>query len=178
MAASNPNSRARRIGVILAGGESRRFGSDKAVALWRGRPLIAWARDAIAAWCGMVYVNGREWGELPSLPDQPRAGLGPLGGIAAGLAQGLADGCDTVLTIACDMPDVPATVLRALCQEAPQYCLDAPVLGHWPVAHGAALIAALETGRVARVGEWARSIGARPVPATLLNVNWPEDLPQ
>jgi molybdopterin-guanine dinucleotide biosynthesis protein A len=36
------------LGVVLAGGLSTRFGSDKAQALWRGRSLLDHALDALA----------------------------------------------------------------------------------------------------------------------------------
>ncbi|MBE7608271.1 NTP transferase domain-containing protein, partial [Salmonella enterica subsp. enterica serovar 4:-:1,2] len=31
----------RALGAILAGGQSRRFGTDKALAEWNGAPLLA-----------------------------------------------------------------------------------------------------------------------------------------
>ena len=32
--------------IVLAAGAGRRFGGAKQIALWRGRPLLAWALDA------------------------------------------------------------------------------------------------------------------------------------
>ena len=36
-----------RLGAVIAGGRSSRFGSDKAMALWQGRPLIDHAIDRL-----------------------------------------------------------------------------------------------------------------------------------
>jgi molybdopterin-guanine dinucleotide biosynthesis protein A len=175
--APGPIPREQRIGVIVAGGRARRFGSDKALALWRGRPLIAWAHDALKPWCARIYVNGRDWGGLPALADRPRWGLGPLGGIAAGMIQGRLAGYAGVLTIACDTPDVPQDLIAELCASVPSYCPDAPVLGHWPVDGGDSLMGRLDAGHSARVRDFAVLIGARAVPAPgLLNINRPEDL--
>ena len=124
----------RVLGAVRVGGASSRFGSDKALADWHGEPLAAHAAAALAPFCAaVIQVGGAD------VPDRPRAGLGPLGGIAGALAHAAAHGFDTVLTIACDMPRVPAGLVEALLYEAPACCADAPVLGHWPAALAADL---------------------------------------
>ncbi len=59
----------RLLGAVLAGGQSRRFGSDKALALLDGRPLIAHVIAALAAQTEAVIVCGKEWGDW--VPDRP-----------------------------------------------------------------------------------------------------------
>ena len=125
----------RILGAVLVGGASSRFGSNKAAADWRGESLAAHAAAALAPFCdAVVRVGGGD------VPDQPRPGLGPLGGIAGALAHARAHGFDTVLTIACDMPDVPGELIDTLLRRAPACCADAPVLGHWPAALAGELI--------------------------------------
>ena len=47
------------LGCVLAGGQSQRFGSDKALAELAGRSLLARAVDALWGWCEAVVVVGR-----------------------------------------------------------------------------------------------------------------------
>ncbi len=172
-------------GAIIAGGVASRFGSDKALVAWRGRPMIARAADVLAPWCSEVLVVGRAWGGLPSVADRPSPGLGPLGGIAGALAHAGAHGFDTVVTIGCDMPDVPGALIgRLLAAGGPAYCADAPILGVWPATLGSALAERLagatpgaKDGRLS-IRRWALDVGATPVPAPgpLANVNTPADL--
>ncbi len=121
-----------------------------------------------------MVVVGRDGG----IPDLPGPGLGPLGGIAAALDHAAGHGFDTVLTIGCDMPRLPAMLLDTLLHRAPSYCADAPILGHWPSALGAQLLAHIEASDRRSVRGWASSIGALPIasPAPLDNVNTPADL--
>ncbi|WP_375382187.1 molybdenum cofactor guanylyltransferase [uncultured Sphingomonas sp.] len=175
----------RILGALIAGGAASRFGSDKALAPWRGRVMIGWAADALAPWCGRVVVVGRAWGGLPSVADLPSPGLGPLGGIAGALAHAGAERFDAVMTIACDMPDVPGALIgRLLAAGGSVFCADAPILGVWPVTLGPALVERLagatpgaKDGRLS-IRRWALDIGATPVPAPgpLANVNTPADL--
>lgn len=161
------------LGAVLAGGRSSRFGSDKAMAEWNGRTLAGHAAALMAQHVDAVVIVGQEGG----VPDLPAPGLGPLGGIAGALDHAAGRGFASVLTIGCDMPRVPAELLRALLRRAPAYCSDAPVLGHWPAALGAQLLAWVE-GPDRSVRGWARGVGAVPLasPVPLGNVNTPEDL--
>lgn len=163
----------RILGAVLAGGRSSRFGSDKAAADWQGRTLADHAAEAIRPHVDAVVRIGGSDG----VPDLPRAGLGPLGGIAGALDHAATHGYDSVLTIACDMPRLPSDLVEALLRRAPAYCVDAPVLGHWPAALGAQLMAYAD-GEDRSVVLWARSIGALPIAAAgpVANVNTPEDL--
>lgn len=175
----------RVLGALIAGGAASRFGADKALAAWRGRAMIGWAADALAPWCDATVVVGRAWGGLPSVADRPARGLGPLGGIAGALVHAGASGFGAVLTIGCDMPDVPAALIgRLLAARAPAFCADAPILGLWPVALAPALVERLADGvpgaRDGRrsIRRWAADVGATPVAAgtPLANVNTPADL--
>ena len=115
------------LGVVLAGGESRRFGSPKALATWRGEAL--WARAARALGeVGvpvLVLANDPEVaGEVAAAgvgdvrPDL-RRGRGPLAGIETGLVQAEARGDAGILVLACDLVRVEAEHLRAVTEGWP-----------------------------------------------------------
>lgn len=162
------------LGAILAGGRSSRFGSDKAVALLEERPLIEHVRAMLHDRVAAVVVIGRAGG----IPDLPVPDLGPLGGIAGALDHGARQGYRSVLTVGCDMPRLPPALLDEVLRQAPAYCADAPVIGHWPSALAAALLGHIEAGGRRSVQGWARAIGARAVaaPQPLVNINTPHDL--
>lgn len=168
----------RILGVVLAGGQSRRFGSDKALALLDGRALITHAVDALAGWCEQVVIAGRANGPAPCLPDWPRPGLGPLGGLAAALHFARDEGFDAVLSIGVDSPGLPAD-LPELLGGPPAIVADQPVIGLWPVAEGVPAVAAILHGKGRHsVYALAEALGARRVglPVTPANVNYPQDL--
>lgn len=86
--------------VVLAGGRSSRFGSDKLASDLDGRPLLAHAVAAVAAVAREVVVVLSPDAPEPSLADvlapgvtdrlrfvhDAADGIGPLAGVAAGLA--------------------------------------------------------------------------------------------
>ena len=164
------------MGAVLTGGRSSRFGSDKGAALLGGVRLADHAAAAIAPFVGAVIRVGGVGG----IADLPAPGLGPLGGIAAALDHGARHGFDSVLTIACDMPRLPAGLVEALMRRVPAYCGDAPVLGHWPVSALVGLLDLLRDPgdkRSPSIKYWARAIGAVPIDSLpIANVNTPEDL--
>ncbi len=164
------------LGVVLAGGKSQRFGSDKAMASLDGRTLIAHAVEALSGWCDHVVITGRMAGPAPCLPDWPRASMGPLAGLAAALRYAADEGYTAVLSCGVDSPGLPAN-LPDLLAPAPACLADQPVIGLWPVS---ALCSAetilLGSGRHSMYG-LAEVISARLVEAGVTaNINFPGDL--
>lgn len=166
------------LGAILAGGQARRFGSDKAQALYQGARLIDRVAAALAAQCEAVVVCGREEPGFACLPDWPGPGLGPLGGLAAALRHAGERGFAGVLSAGVDVPDLPADLAATLTSEGAAIIESQPVVGLWPVDTGPELEAFLTSGGRS-LYRFAEHIGARRVdlPAPLMNVNFPEDLP-
>jgi molybdopterin-guanine dinucleotide biosynthesis protein A len=169
------------LGAVLAGGMSRRFGTDKATALWRGRPLLSHAADALAPHCDLVVVSGGNRAAMgfPTVPDWPRSDLGPLGGICGAMRHARDADFATIVTIACDTPVVPASVfIRLLAASAPAYVRGMPVLGCWPADRASELAAYLEQSPERSIIRWAKRIGAIEieVEAPIPNVNRPDDL--
>lgn len=139
----------RLAGLVLAGGRSRRFGSEKAVALFRGRPMMDWPLAALAAVCEAVAVSARgESGAaavarergLAVLADGPAVPEGPLAGITAGVAWAREGGFSHLATLPCDTPGIGETVLRRLIAEAGRGGAFAvtpggaePLVAVWPV---------------------------------------------
>lgn len=167
----------RLLGAILAGGQARRFGSDKAHALFEGARLIDRVAAALAAQSGAVVVCGREEPGFTCIPDWPEAGLGPLGGLAAALRHGAVGGFTHVLSAGVDAPDLPHDLAQVLAGEGAAIVESQPVVGLWPVADLPALEAFMAGGGRS-LYRCADALGARRIELVrpLMNVNRPEDL--
>ncbi|HWK40749.1 MAG TPA: molybdenum cofactor guanylyltransferase [Croceibacterium sp.] len=166
------------LGVVLAGGKSSRFGSDKALAELGGHTLLARAFDTLTGFCEMVVIAGRERGPgHRCIPDWPGPDAGPLGGIAAGLNVALDEQFDSVLTCGVDSVGLPENLLELL-SPAPAFVAQQPIVGHWPAQAAGAIEELLFSSRSHSVKAFAEMINARPVklerePA---NINTPADL--
>lgn len=165
------------LGVVLAGGQSTRFGSDKALAELGGRTLLARAFDTLSGFCELVVIAGRDTGPGHLIPDWPRPGMGPLAGIAAGLHLARDDGYDSVLTMGVDSLGLPDNLLELL-SPAPAYLESQPVVGHWPVGTVDAIETILHGDGKHSMLAFAGAIGATAVKisATPANINTPADL--
>ncbi|TIX49493.1 molybdenum cofactor guanylyltransferase [Alteraurantiacibacter aquimixticola] len=169
------------LGVVLAGGLSTRFGSDKALAELDGRTLISRAVEALSAWCDKVVIAGRkegsETGTTRCIPDWPRAGMGPLGGIAAGLRHAQGEGYSSIITCGVDSVALPSDLLSEL-SPPPAYLETQPVIGHWNVETADAVAAILQSEGRHSMLAFAKSVDARAVTAasTPANINTPADL--
>lgn len=165
------------LGVVLAGGQSTRFGSDKALARLDGTPLLSHAVDQLSGWCEQVVIVGREEGPAPCIPDWPHADMGPLGGIAAALHHARDAQFSAVLSCGVDTVGLPAD-LPALLAPAPAYLAAQPVVGLWPVSAASALEAILTGDDRHSMRAFAEAIEARAVTLAVppANINTPADL--
>lgn len=168
----------RLLGALIAGGRSSRFGSDKALALWRGKALIEHAADALRPHVADLVICGRAHGRLTVVADRPAPNMGPLGGLAGALHHARAHGFDAVLTVGCDTPVLPESLLERLRSSPRQaYVANLPVIGRWPVALADRLDAFLAEDRKHAVRAWAAETGAEAIDCpALANVNEPADL--
>ena len=114
--------------LILAGGDSRRMGQDKAGLMLDGKSLL----ERVTATMQQIFPNvivsvRRLRGEvdLPQVCDEHEAS-GPLAGLIAGLAQ-----VDTpwVFAVACDMPFVSTRVVEHLAGCRGKFQAVVPVVG-------------------------------------------------
>lgn len=105
------------LGAVLAGGRSRRFGTDKTVVEVRGSSMTEHGLHSLRAVCDdVVVVSSRassptEWGRV--IPDL-RADTGPLAGIEAALHFARASGMSSVFVLAADLPLVTSSVIEAV----------------------------------------------------------------
>jgi len=113
------NFRSETPAYILAGGHSRRFGSDKARATLRGRPLILTLSDQLIGLGFKVTVVGKHDDQYTDLgldtigdiePDQ-----GPIGGLHTALTH---RGEGWLLLCSCDMLDIDEHWIAALFDRA------------------------------------------------------------
>jgi molybdopterin-guanine dinucleotide biosynthesis protein MobB len=126
----DPHSHA-PLGVILAGGASRRFGSPKALARVGGRRIVDRVRDALAAAVPEVVVSANEPALFADLGLAMRAdeiaGQGALGGIHTALRWAAERGRSGALVVACDMPWISVDLLGMIVRRAASTDADAVV---------------------------------------------------
>ena len=125
--------------VILAGGQSRRLGRDKAVEPFGGEPLIrrVMRRASAAVGASDVVVVVADAGRAAALPldDEHRIAFdvfpdcGSLGGIYTGLD---AARTEWALVVACDMPFLSAPLLEHMAGLREGVDAVVPLLGSFP----------------------------------------------
>ena len=165
-----------RLGAILAGGQSTRFGSDKASAMFDGRALIDHVIAALAPQVDALVVVGHDWPGHTRIDDLPVAGLGPLGGLAGAMGHALLNGFDTVLVAPCDTIGLPADLAQRLAP-GPAVVLGQRSIGLWPASLASELIASLNSGGPRALHTWVAASRARQVDCgDLRNINHALDL--
>ena len=111
----------RAAAVVLAGGRSSRMGSPKAALEWHGSTLLRRTVGVAGRGAGGPAIVVRAPGQpLPALGagvqvvDDEQEGLGPLQGIAVGLAAARAQGCDAAFVCSTDLPFLHVAFVRAV----------------------------------------------------------------
>ena len=104
-------------GLVLAGGESRRMGQDKALLTRNGKSQLQHTVDLLEEACERVFVSARreqhddaERSRFAQIVDR-YDGIGPVAGILTALEEHpVADW----LILACDLPNIDAETLQYL----------------------------------------------------------------
>ena len=183
----------RIFGCVLAGGEARRMGADKALIRLADQTLLSHAIARLEPQVERLAISANgdparlaSYG-LPVLPDETL--LGPLSGVLAALRWAAPLGATAVVTLAVDTPFAPGDLVPQLClaaETAPEALAiassakDHPTCGIWPVTLAAPLAAFLASGAKPRVLAFTDAHHATrahfPDEAAFQNLNTPEDL--
>ena len=108
-------------GLVLAGGESRRMGRDKALLVRDGHSQLAHIAALLEGITERVYVSSRQ--DQQDDPERSRfenivdryEGIGPIAGILSAMdAQSNADW----LVVACDLPNIDEATLSFLIEKS------------------------------------------------------------
>ena len=103
------------LGAVLAGGESKRYGRAKALALVGGRPMAVWSLDALRPHFPMIGMVGNEPVVAQVFGVQSRRdvlpGLGPLGGLITALEWAKDMRLRGAFILGCDMPLITAALI-------------------------------------------------------------------
>jgi molybdopterin-guanine dinucleotide biosynthesis protein A len=185
----------RIFGVILAGGESRRMGSEKAFLALAGRPLLAHVLDRLEPQVERVLISANgdpaRFAGFGCEIVADAAPQGPLSGVLAALSRAANLGATHLVSTPVDTPFLPGDLVPQLllaAESSPSGLAlardatgDHPATAVWPVALVPALTAFLQTGE-ARVTRFTAAHHATratfPDPRAFLNLNTPEDLAQ
>lgn len=104
---------------IIAGGKSTRFGEDKALFIYRGKPLIEHVIERIRPVFEKIAIVADDSEKYAYLGFPCHVdiipGLGPLGGLYTALKR--AD-TDAVFVFACDMPECSRELIRYMIRES------------------------------------------------------------
>jgi molybdenum cofactor guanylyltransferase len=189
------------VGLLLAGGQSRRMGGgDKALRLLGGITLLERVIGRLRPQVDTLVLNangdlGRfaKFG-LPAVLDSVPDFAGPLAGVLAGLdwAASQRPDCPYVVSVATDAPFLPADLVARLAGRLDEAHADLacaasggrahPVFGLWPVRLREDLRQAVIEEGIRKVDLWTARHKLATVPFSdqpvdpFFNANRPEDL--
>lgn len=108
-------------GIILAGGKSRRMGTDKALLVFQGKPLLEHMIGLIEPFCNKVFISGQNsdyssFG-VEMVPDL-YTGCGPIAGIFSALKYSVSD---WNLLVSVDVPFVNEELFLFLISNIGEY---------------------------------------------------------
>ena len=189
------------VGLLLAGGQSRRMGGgDKALRLLGGMTLLEHVIERMRPQVDVLLLNANgdparfaKFG-LPVVADSVPDFAGPLAGVLAGLDWAAAHrpDCADIVTAATDAPFLPGDLVNRLAAEREMAGADLacaasggrthPVFGLWPVRLRENLRRAILQEGTRKVDQWTVRYRLAAVPFAdrpidpFFNANRPEDL--
>ena len=179
--------------VIIAGGRSKRFGTNKALATLNGERLVDIIITRLKAQTsGPIAVNTREEMKpltdgLTVVTDVLTGDIGPLAGLHSAMTWARDSGHETVITTPVDTPVLPDNYIAKLIESKPPSIASyddrfQPLHGIWCSSHAKLLGQEIGSGmRAAR--RWAECCDAKQCEFAVdksarhfANINRPEDL--
>lgn len=173
------------VGVLLAGGQSRRMGGgDKCLRPLSGRPILAHVIERIRPQVDQLILNANGDSQrfsdfdLPVVPDVIEGFAGPLAGVLSGLewARRHQPQAAFAISVPTDGPFLPMDLVDRMLlaiedENADLACAASsgrshPVVGLWPLRLAEDLRHAVTVNSIRKVDEW--TAGYR-----LATVNWP-----
>ncbi|MFT4074519.1 MAG: molybdenum cofactor guanylyltransferase [Asticcacaulis sp.] len=147
--------------VLLAGGKGSRMGGNKPFAPWGRSTLIETLIARLKPQVRALVINAGAKDaplvlplsclSLPLIFDDPAfAGMGPLAGVLSALDMACEAGDIQVITVPCDMPNVPEDMVAQLLASPPADIVhfkgerDYPLCALWQVSVTPALRVALQ----------------------------------
>ena len=189
------------LGVVLAGGQSRRMGgADKAELELAGQPLIAHAVARATPQVDDLIINVNHAPErfnhflVPVVPDVLPDHAGPLAGILTAMIYAREFVPETlwIASFPTDAPFLPADLvdrmLVAVCDDNTRLACAVsagrthPVVGLWPVSLADELMSAMRDENMRKIDQWTARYPLSEVAwegqpiDPFMNVNRPEDL--
>lgn len=178
-------------GLVLAGGRSKRMGTDKDLIKWHNKEQRCYAADLLTPFCGEVFISCRAEqakdidSAYKTLPDT-FLDMGPFGGILSALRS---QRDKAWLVIACDLPLLNEDTLRFLIRnrnaqkiattyQSPHDDLPEPLITIWEPESYPVLLSFLGKGITCprKVLMNSDVLLLQPLqPEALMNVNTPED---
>lgn len=184
------------VGILLAGGESRRFGSPKAFAEKNGTYYYSYVFNAMTPFCDEIVISTRpelirrfEQHEVTITDASPFQGHGPLTGIYTVME---AYPAERYIVLPCDMPYMSAeAVEQLLIHASPNVTVSAvqlkdtqlPLVSVWNYQMKELLLRQLEQGNL-RVMSLFDQVQVNWIPGqqisrdetTFSNINHPADI--
>lgn len=180
-------------GLVLAGGKSRRMGSDKALLQRHGKSQLAYIYELLAAVTAKAFVSARqEQQDEPQRAQYPQIvdrydDIGPAAGLLSAM-----DAFPDVdwLVVACDLPNIERSTLEVLLAARDQHKpfvafrsthddLPEPLCALYLQGAAAIVRGFVDAGSVCPRKMLIRSdtlLLVQPDPVALDNINTPDDL--
>jgi molybdopterin-guanine dinucleotide biosynthesis protein A len=192
---SSASHNARILGVILAGGASRRLGgNDKYLLSLGGKKILSHIIERFEPQVSTLILNAQDTGiecSLEVVPDtilDPQGNpYGPLGGLFTAIEYAKQKGYEAVVTVPCDTPFIPHDFVERLSKHNNASIVVAnsngrmhPVLAKWDLSLAGDLRAALKKDQ-RKMMAWVNKHNPVEViwnqsPDPFLNINTAEDL--
>jgi len=184
------------LAVVLAGGKSKRFGSNKAEIMLKDKKLIDYTLEKIKSKFKKIIIvsNNLNFSNYTTIKDCIDGQLGPLAGVLSAMKWAKINGdvFNWIVTFPCDTPFFNISLIEKFkkvskAQDSKLYFAKAKnkrhnIFGLWSLDLIDQLEEDLLVNSIRKVEDWANKIGVRTINFenekydTFFNINTKEDL--